>query len=232
MAFDNEPLRHGLSRRGIPHSKSFAQSPACPVDSIGLHCNVPDSQFDPRQLQTGIRIEMEEHTKNPVVAKEIAKDHLSEHPDYYSWLVEMEMAAAATNTFKKLVASQDTSKFEKSNQNPVSPPRQAPPQDLAFGYATLPKYKGGSGAGKLKVGKKVTKPSQFKVGETYIAVSNQFKSINVMKVKERSDGPSKGVMAVFVDPNDPRKKRLSDDREFFIHDFQLKYDEDVYYEVR
>lgn len=35
------------------------------------------------QLQAGIDIEME-HTDNPEIAKEIAMDHLSERPDYYT----------------------------------------------------------------------------------------------------------------------------------------------------
>jgi hypothetical protein len=35
------------------------------------------------QLQDGIEIEME-HTDNPEIAKEIAMDHLTERPDYYT----------------------------------------------------------------------------------------------------------------------------------------------------
>lgn len=42
----------------------------------------PDSEFDPKQLQKGIEIEME-HVKNKDLAKEIAKDHLTEIPNYY-----------------------------------------------------------------------------------------------------------------------------------------------------
>lgn len=49
----------------------------------------PDSDFDPNDLQEGLRHEME-HTTDPDVAKEIAKDHLTEDPDYYKRLKQME----------------------------------------------------------------------------------------------------------------------------------------------
>lgn len=50
---------------------------------------LPDSHFDPLQLRTGIKVEME-HTNDPEVAKAIAKDHLVESPLYYKYLANME----------------------------------------------------------------------------------------------------------------------------------------------
>ena len=41
--------------------------------------------FDPNELKMGIEIEME-HTDDPKVAEKIAKEHLAEHPKYYSTL--------------------------------------------------------------------------------------------------------------------------------------------------
>ena len=61
------------------------------VLSSGMGRGYPDSYFDPQQLATGIKVEME-HTSNRAVAKEIAKDHLVEFPDYYTSLLEMESA--------------------------------------------------------------------------------------------------------------------------------------------
>ncbi|MDP3986716.1 MAG: DUF5661 family protein [Nanoarchaeota archaeon] len=49
----------------------------------------PDSQFDPEQLRNGIKVESE-HTDNPEIAKQIAKAHLLEDPDYYVKLAKME----------------------------------------------------------------------------------------------------------------------------------------------
>lgn len=51
----------------------------------GLGDGRPDSDFDQEQLQAGMAIEME-HTDDPDKAKEIAKDHLTEDPDYYKKL--------------------------------------------------------------------------------------------------------------------------------------------------
>lgn len=55
----------------------------------GLGDNRPDSDFDTQQLKNGIETELE-HTKDPSVAKEIAKDHLSEDPNYYKKLKKIE----------------------------------------------------------------------------------------------------------------------------------------------
>ena len=51
-----------------------------------------DSNFRREQLTMGKKVERE-HTKNPKVAKEIAKDHLKEFPDYYTRLKKMEHEA-------------------------------------------------------------------------------------------------------------------------------------------
>lgn len=44
------------------------------------------SEFDPRQLAIGTRVETE-HTDDEAVAREIAMDHLVEDPRYYEKLV-------------------------------------------------------------------------------------------------------------------------------------------------
>lgn len=56
---------------------------------IGKHNDIPDDHFDQNELKMGISIE-KEHTDDEVFAKRIAKDHLSEIPDYYTRLVKME----------------------------------------------------------------------------------------------------------------------------------------------
>ena len=62
--------------------------------SIGRHWRTPQSRFHPAELAKGIKMEME-HTDNHRIALEIAKDHLSELPDYYSRLERMEKRAFA-----------------------------------------------------------------------------------------------------------------------------------------
>ena len=49
----------------------------------------PDSYFDKKQLKIGTKIELE-HTDDYLIAKQIAKDHLEEHPNYYRELIKME----------------------------------------------------------------------------------------------------------------------------------------------
>lgn len=51
--------------------------------------NRPDSDFDTEELENGIKHEME-HTKDRKIAKEIAKDHLSEDPNYYKKIKKIE----------------------------------------------------------------------------------------------------------------------------------------------
>jgi hypothetical protein len=51
----------------------------------GMGDNKPDSLFPKKELFKGIKHESE-HTNNKSIAKEIAKDHLSEQTDYYTAL--------------------------------------------------------------------------------------------------------------------------------------------------
>jgi hypothetical protein len=57
--------------------------------SGGKADKVPNSKFDKTQLNLGQKVE-KEHTNSPGVAKEIATDHLTEIPDYYTRLNKME----------------------------------------------------------------------------------------------------------------------------------------------
>ena len=61
----------------------------------GVGDQTPTNQIDPIQLSTGVQIEME-HTNDLDIAKEIAMDHLTEDPKYYSKLV----AAGLASEFK------------------------------------------------------------------------------------------------------------------------------------
>lgn len=51
-------------------------------------------EYDPEQIKMGVEVE-KEHTDNPLVAVEIATDHLEEIPDYYTRLAKMENDAKA-----------------------------------------------------------------------------------------------------------------------------------------
>jgi len=55
----------------------------------GLGDNKTDTSFNKTQLEKGIKVERE-HTNNPKIAKEIAKDHLTEDKEYYKKLAKIE----------------------------------------------------------------------------------------------------------------------------------------------
>lgn len=61
------------------------------LEDIAKIHNVPVEDLK-AQLENGIKVEME-HTSDPKKAEEIAKDHLTERPDYYVQLAEMEKKA-------------------------------------------------------------------------------------------------------------------------------------------
>lgn len=54
--------------------------------------NLTPSKFDPDELARGVKVERE-HTPDPDLAREIAMDHLTEFPDYYTRLDRMESEA-------------------------------------------------------------------------------------------------------------------------------------------
>jgi hypothetical protein len=51
----------------------------------GLSVQNKNAVIDPNQLTAGIKVEME-HTTNPLIAKKISHDHLTETSDYYTKL--------------------------------------------------------------------------------------------------------------------------------------------------
>lgn len=67
--------------KGLPEKKAFQQG--------FKHGADPDSKFIPAQLRRGTDVETE-HTNDRAVAKQIAKAHLAEIPDYYTRLAKME----------------------------------------------------------------------------------------------------------------------------------------------
>ena len=61
----------------------------------GLADKKKPSDFDPKQLAKGIKVEME-HTDDPGMAREIAMDHLAEDDSYYDKLEVMERSLRPT----------------------------------------------------------------------------------------------------------------------------------------
>ena len=84
-----ESQRHSLQARGIEtgHLAQFGKITEYIKGGLGDYKS--DSAFNKSSLQKGAKVELE-HTNRPEIAKEIAKDHLTEDPKYYTKLAKME----------------------------------------------------------------------------------------------------------------------------------------------
>jgi hypothetical protein len=57
-------------------------------------------QYMNKQIEIGMKVEAE-HTKNKVMQKKIAMDHLKENPYYYEYLIRMEKQMMKDKRLKK-----------------------------------------------------------------------------------------------------------------------------------
>lgn len=91
----SEPGPDTGKRREVHRDLSGNKIPIVPKKTFNKSLTIdendtrPDQDYDPVQLQNGIRVELE-HTNDEDIAKEIAKDHLDEFKDYYIALKRME----------------------------------------------------------------------------------------------------------------------------------------------
>lgn len=158
-----------------------------------LHGGVADkmsaSQFNKDQLRKGIVVEME-HTDNPLIAEEIAMDHLAEDPQYYSKLalIHDEVYGPKKNPLKEgksnEIISENISKLEHEGY----PHRQAVAISL-------------NKAGKKKAVKKKSNP----IKEYCLVVSldgkfhvDDFKTSNQGELNKRNSPFVKKVASEFV----------------------------------
>lgn len=65
----------------------------------GIADKIPTKAFDKKLLRKGMSVE-KEHSTDPKVQKEIAKDHLAEDPKYYQKLEKIEKSASTEKTSK------------------------------------------------------------------------------------------------------------------------------------
>jgi len=92
--YPNDDQVHALAEKlGVDHHKfeGYIYSLLSSILSEG-NSKGKDIKHDPKQLEMGIKVEME-HTTNPIISRKIALDHLEEIPDYYTRLDKMEKEA-------------------------------------------------------------------------------------------------------------------------------------------
>ena len=75
----------------------------------GMADGKKDSDFNTKELTAGMKVERE-HTNDDKVAREIARDHLTEDPHYYCKLKKIEKSLSAIEDLLKAVAAQNRSK--------------------------------------------------------------------------------------------------------------------------
>ena len=90
------------------HLSEEAEAQIKEAPEVGKHRGVKNGRFDRSELLMGIEVEME-HTSDLETAREIAKDHLAEIPDYYTRLLKMEREAG----IKSYHADNDMKEMEK-----------------------------------------------------------------------------------------------------------------------
>lgn len=89
-----EDLKAKKSMPGITALEDYLEK----ADKIpgGLAAKRDPASFDSKSVARGRKVEME-HTTDPKVAEEIARDHLTEDPSYYEKLARMEAKKSMTN---------------------------------------------------------------------------------------------------------------------------------------
>ena len=105
------------------------------VDTTGLadKNNTTDKDVHPEELLMGIEVEME-HTQDKALAKQIALDHLTEIPDYYSRLKRMEATGEA--------AQSDKEEVKEESSKPKKPKKREPSKTEVKMVNALPKRDG------------------------------------------------------------------------------------------
>jgi hypothetical protein len=96
----------------------------------GMAAGKKDEDFDPEQIRKGEKVELE-HTPSKARAREIARDHLEEFPNYYTELDKMEeklkeQKVATVLTLMKAAdgagGDEEAGKEEEEEHSPSKPP--------------------------------------------------------------------------------------------------------------
>lgn len=90
--------------------------------------DVPDKEFDKKELKKGMKHE-KEHTKNKSIAKEIAKDHIVEDKKYYEHLEKVEKMAFAQGLSKVSKELSTSGRKHIKEENFALPGRRYPIHD-------------------------------------------------------------------------------------------------------
>jgi ADP-ribose pyrophosphatase YjhB (NUDIX family) len=134
-------LRHIIANAAKKTAAELSRSGQKDLLPGGKADNVPDQEFSPKELAIGAADE-HEHTDNDQVAREIAKDHLQEDPQYYEKekLIQKEAQPAIILKLREAKEHSDNKRYDKKNEILRRLMTQAP--DEWFVDDPLPRHMG------------------------------------------------------------------------------------------
>lgn len=134
-------LRHIIANAAKKTASQLSRSGQKDLLPGGKADNVPDREFSPKELAIGAADE-HEHTDNDQVAREIAKDHLQEDPQYYEKekLNQKEAQPAIILKLREAKEHSDNKRYDKKNEILRRLMTQAP--DEWFVDDPLPRHMG------------------------------------------------------------------------------------------
>jgi hypothetical protein len=141
----------------------------------GLADGMPDSAFDMTELHRGIMVEAE-HTDDPDVAKEIAKDHLAEDAEYYRKLatIEENPSPRVADHYEEFHGTEPSVYLEGKTWVPGSLVEVGPAVDVGYGIVEAKSNKDGKYVHDFGAGVKMYR--RAKNGEKADAVYDNFPS--------------------------------------------------------
>jgi len=181
----------------------------------GLADNLSDNIFDSEQLRKGIKVELE-HTDNPKIAKEIAKDHLKEFPRYYDALEEMEKKLKKKKTnYSKMPLEFISNEIAVRILSGIRYGKELKPEELVKEYNLSEEEK-----------VNVIRDAERKVSEHKSKMLNIIRKkrigINYSKEKKLTEfgikNPTKGKQVKFKVPEETQKKLKEDKYVYWVED--------------
>lgn len=123
-----ESWRHSLARRGVRTYNRHRDDDdyGSIAGTLSRKDRIPGGMadkksvkdFDQKALRKGVKVELE-HTSDPLIAREIAMDHLTEDPLYYEKLAQIESGAGSIGRVNGVDITAE--KIEPDQVYPISP---------------------------------------------------------------------------------------------------------------
>jgi hypothetical protein len=194
----------------------------------GLADKKTNKKYDKKQIKMGIKVEME-HTDDPIIAREIAMDHLTEDPIYYTKLMKMEGKLHKSyryimNGFDELLKAKKAQVGETRHRKGGLYKKTGPNKwiQVKKGPSKKPiRKKGGIKEGiaiGAKVGETIAEPTPLKVVQTGLSTISPDKAKQIQD-ENNSDVFSPGRFINFG--NAPQYMPVNERKKLFARDMKV-----------